>query len=195
MTTQTHLQRFFSVFSETLRSPSVLAAVEELVGELLALRDRGGRLFCIGVGGGAANAAHAVCDLRKLCCVEAYAPTDSVAELTARANDEDWGAIFTGWLSTSRLGKSDAIMVFSVGGGFSDVSPCIANAVSFAKDAGARVLGIVGSPSGATALMGDAVVVSGLTGPMCTPVTEAAQAAIHHAIVSDPRLQVLPTKW
>lgn len=195
MTTQTHMQRFFSVLSETLSNPYTQATIDAMVLELLALRDRGGRLFCIGVGGGAANAAHAVCDFRKLCGIEAYAPTDSVAELTARINDDGWSTAFARWLSVSNLSKHDAIMVFSVGGGFPDVSSCITHAVSLSKEIGARVLGVVANPLGATALQGDVVVVTGLTGPMCTPVTEAAQAAIHHAMVSDPRLQILSTKW
>lgn len=166
-----------------------------MIEELVALRERGGRLFCLGVGGGAANAAHAVCDFRKLCGIEAYSPTDSVAELTARVNDEGWATVLVEWLRGSHLRSSDVVFIFSVGGGTPDVSACVTKAVMLAKNIGARVMGVVAMPAGTTALLGDAVVVTNLVGPLCTPVTEAAQGAVHHALVSDPRLQISRTKW
>lgn len=166
-----------------------------LVRELVALRERRGRLFCLGVGGGAANAAHAVNDFRKLCAIEAYAPSDGIAELTARANDEGWHTIFKAWLRVSKLSSKDALFVFSVGGGQGNVSACIYEAVQLAAQVGARVLGVVGLSTGVTALVGDAVVVTEVLGDLLTPVTEAAQAAVLHALVSDPRLKVGRTKW
>lgn len=180
-----------SAVLEAVLGPKVDAMVEELV----ALRARGGRLFCLGVGGGAANAAHAVNDLRKLCGIEAYAPTDGIAELTARANDEGLDTVFKAWLRTSRLSGRDALLVFSVGGGQPRASMCIYEAVQLAKQVGARVLGVVGRADGATAKMGDAVVVTGVEGPLLTPVTETVQVAVVHALVSDPRLQMQETKW
>src|SRR5204863_3079117 len=124
--------------------------IERMVDELVALRDRQGRLFLLGVGGSAGNCSHAVNDFRKLCHIEAYSPTDNVSELTARANDEGWNTVFTGWLEVSRIGSNDAILVLSVGGGDSErnVSTNIVKAIDLAKERGARVLGIVGRDSG-----------------------------------------------
>ena len=195
-----HADNFYNALHDALtpRSGFGVEAYEKMVGELVALRERNGRLFCLGLGGGAANAAHAVNDFRKLCDIEAYAPTDGVAELTARANDEGWRTIFSGWLEVSRLSSNDAVMVFSVGGGTPGVSSCIYDAIDLATRRGATILGVVGKSEGITAQNGDAVVVvgaTGLLGPMLTPVTEAAQVAVLHALVSDPRLQSRATKW
>ncbi len=175
-----------------------MEVMDKLVHELAFVRVNGGRLFIIGVGGGAANASHAACDFRKLCGIEAYAPTDNVAELTAHANDEGWDTIFVNWLRFSRLNKQDAILVFSVGGGSDDpeVSVNIVQAVHLAKDRGAKVLGIVGRSEGVTARVGDVVlVVPTVDDTFLTPITEAFQAIIWHCLVSHPSLKLFDTKW
>ena len=172
--------------------------IEALVQELLALRARGGRLFFLGVGGSAANAGHAVNDFRKLAGFEAYAPTDNVAELTARTNDEGWETVFVNWLRGSRLRADDAIFVLSVGGGdlARNVSPNLVRAVQYAKETGARVLGICGRDGGYTAQVADVcVVVPPLNARTVTPQSEAFQAVIWHLLVSHPELQIVETKW
>lgn len=195
MSDHSKLSDLMTALREAVCRPATFQSYVRLVDELVALRERRGRLFCVGVGGGAANAAHAVNDFRKLCGIEAYAPTDSASEITARANDEGWHTIFREWLKVSRLGPADAVMVFSVGGGRGHVSQCILEAVMLAREVGAKVLGVVGRADGATAVYGDAVVVAGVDGPLLTPVAETAQVAILHALVSDPRLQQRSTKW
>jgi len=171
----------------------------DAVADLLAdTRVRGGRLFILGVGGSAANASHAVNDFRKLCGIEAYAPTDNVAELTARANDEGWASVFEGWLHVSRLGQNDLVLVFSVGGGDLErnVSPNLVTALQYAKSVGARIAGVVGRDGGYTAKVAHACVIIPTVDPeRVTPHTEAFQAVIWHLLVSDPRLQSAPTKW
>ncbi len=172
--------------------------IETIAEELARLRDRQGRLFLIGVGGSAGNCSHAVNDFRKLCGIEAYAPVDNVSELTARANDEGWDTIFSGWLKISHLAANDAILVFSVGGGDAtrNVSVNIVKAVELAKECGAKVLGIVGRPDGFTAKNGDHVVVVPLVNDAhVTPLSEAFQAVIWHCLVSHPILQSCKTKW
>lgn len=172
--------------------------IESLCDELVALRARGGRLFILGVGGSAANASHAVNDFRKLCGIEAYAPTDNVSELSARTNDEGWPTVFVEWLKISRIGPNDAILVLSVGGGNLErnVSPNIVSAVGEAKAQGARVLGIVGRDGGYTRQVGDVVVLIPTTAESrVTPHAEAFQAVIWHCLVSHPKLQRNPTKW
>lgn len=172
--------------------------IETLVDELVALRDRGGRLFMIGVGGSAGNCNHAVNDFRKLCGIEAYAPTDNVSELTARTNDEGWHTVFSEWLKVSRLGEKDAVFVFSVGGGNveKNVSPNIVAALKEAKARGARILGIVGRDGGYTKQVGDTVVViPTVHDDRVTPHTEAFHAVVWHCLVSHPKLQQNATKW
>jgi len=172
--------------------------VEALAKELVALRGRGGRLFILGVGGSAGNASHAVNDFRKLCGIEAYAPTDNVSELTARTNDEGWETVFAEWLKVSRLDNDDAVLVFSVGGGNLErnISPNLVSAVQHAKGVGARVLGVVGKSSGYTAEVGDVVVVIPVVREdLVTPFSEAYQAVVWHCLVSHPSLQAKPTKW
>jgi len=172
--------------------------VEALAGELVGLRARGGRLFILGVGGSAGNASHAVNDFRKLCGIEAYAPTDNVSELTARTNDEGWETVFVEWLKVSRLAKDDAVLVFSVGGGNLErnISPNLVSAVQYAKSVGARVLGVVGKSNGYTAEVGDVVVVIPVVREnLITPFSEAYQAVVWHCLVSHPLLQAKPTKW
>ena len=172
--------------------------IAEMVAALRALRERGGRLLVLGVGGSAANAAHAVNDFRKLCNIEAYAPTDNVSELTARTNDEGWASVFEAWLRTSQLNDKDALLVFSVGGGDLErnVSPNLVHALELARDRGATILGIVGRDGGFTAQVGDPVVVIPVVdGALVTPHSEAFQAIVWHCLVSHPDLQTGKTKW
>jgi len=172
--------------------------IEQMVQELAALRERGGRLFILGVGGSAGNCSHAVNDFRKLCGIEAYAPVDNVSELTARTNDEGWETIFSGWLKVSRVTAKDAVLVFSVGGGNMErnVSPNIVAGVKFAKEQGLRVLGVVARDGGYTKQVGDCVVVvPTVEATRITPHAEAFQAVVWHCLVSHPALQQLPTKW
>jgi D-sedoheptulose 7-phosphate isomerase len=172
--------------------------VEALASELVALRSRGGRLFILGVGGSAGNSGHAVNDFRKLCGIEAYAPTDNVSELTARTNDEGWETVFVEWLKVSRLNSSDAVLIFSVGGGNLErnISPNLVSAVQHAKHVGARVLGVVGKENGYTAQVGDVVIVIPVVrDDMVTPYSEVFQAVVWHCLVSHPALQAKPTKW
>lgn len=186
----THSEEFFSAASRICRDID-LQIIEAMVLELVQLKHRGGRLFLIGVGGSAANCGHAVNDFRKLCGVEAYAPTDNVAEITARTNDEGWDTVFAGWLDVSRLNSKDAIMVLSVGGGdiWRNISANIAKAISFAKDRGATAMGIVGRKDGHTARYGDLVlVVPQANSEWITPLSEAFQAVVWHCIVSHPIL-------
>jgi D-sedoheptulose 7-phosphate isomerase len=172
--------------------------IEALCGELVNLRDRDGRLFIIGVGGSAGNCSHAVNDFRKLCGIEAYAPTDNVSELTARTNDEGWSTVFSEWLKVSHANAKDAILVFSVGGGNleKNVSPNIVAAIEEAKAHGLRVLGIVGRDGGYTKKAGDCVVViPTVEESRVTPHAEAFQAVVWHCLVSHPKLQKNATKW
>lgn len=170
--------------------------IEALATELAELRERGGRLFFIGVGGSAANCSHAVNDFRKLCGIEAYTPVDNVAELTAWANDEGMDHIFTGWLKGSGFRGNDALFVLSVGGGNPNVSMSIAKAVAYAAEVGAEVWGIVGRPDGFTALNGDCVLVVPQVEPQwITPLSESFQSVVWHCLVSHPLLQQRKTKW
>jgi D-sedoheptulose 7-phosphate isomerase len=192
-----HAETFFSQAS-AIASQIDHAKVDKLAAELAALRDRGGRLFVLGVGGSAGNASHSVNDFRKLCGIEAYAPVDNVSELTARANDEGWDTIFTGYLNVSRAGANDAIFVFSVGGGDAErnISTNIVKAVDMAKARGMKVYGVVGRDSGHTAVHGDTVVVVPVVDPaLRTPHSEAFQAVVWHCLVSHPVLQKNATKW
>ncbi|NDD31066.1 MAG: SIS domain-containing protein [Proteobacteria bacterium] len=173
-------------------------ALEGLVAELAALRDRGGRLFVLGVGGSAAHASHATADLRKMCGIEAYAPTDNVAELTARTNDEGWSTTFSAWLEVSRLGADDALLVFSVGGGDAErgISPNLVAAVDLAVSRGARVLGVVGRDGGHTARHAAVcVIVPPRFEARVTAHTEAIAAVVWHLLVSHPLLHRSAFKW
>ncbi|HUX11825.1 MAG TPA: SIS domain-containing protein [Spirochaetia bacterium] len=172
--------------------------VERMVSELVKLRDRGGRLFFLGVGGGAANASHAVNDFRKLAHIESYSPTDNVSELTARTNDEGWETVFAEWLRGSHLNEKDMIFVLSVGGGNleKNVSPNIVRALQYAKEIGAGIMGIVGRDGGYTAKVADvAVVIPTVNAKTVTPHSEAFQGVIWHLVVSHPSLQAQVTKW
>jgi D-sedoheptulose 7-phosphate isomerase len=174
------------------------AAIERVVSLLLDTRTQGGRLFVLGVGGSAANASHAVNDFRKIVGLEAYAPTDNVAELTARTNDNGWDSVFVDWLRVSRLEGRDALLILSVGGGDLDnrVSPNLVAALRYAREVGTRIAGIVGRDGGYTARVADAVVVIPTVNPAhVTPHTEAFQAVVWHLIVSHPLLKATETKW
>jgi D-sedoheptulose 7-phosphate isomerase len=174
------------------------ATIEALCDELVNLRDRDGRLFILGVGGSAGNAGHAVNDFRKLCGIEAYAPTDNVSELTARTNDEGWPTVFSEWLKVSRANSKDAILIFSVGGGNleKNVSPNLVSAIEEAKARGLRVLGVVGRDGGYTKKAGHCVVVvPTVEESRVTPHAEAFQAVVWHCLVSHPKLQNKATKW
>ncbi len=174
------------------------AACEKCAQELVGVRNRGGRLFILGVGGSAANASHAVNDFRKIAGIEVYAPTDNVSELTARTNDEGWASVFVEWLRGSRLNSKDALLIFSVGGGNveKNVSPNLVAALQLAKQVGARVIGIVGKDGGYTAKVADAcVIVPTVNANNITPHSEAFQAVIWHLWVSHPDVKVNQTKW
>ncbi|MET0583616.1 MAG: SIS domain-containing protein [Candidatus Binatia bacterium] len=173
-------------------------AIENLCDELVKLREREGRLFFLGVGGSAGNCGHAVNDFRKLCGIEAYAPTDNVSELTARTNDEGWHTVFSEWLKGSRADADDAIMIFSVGGGNleKNVSPNLVSAIQEAKKRSMKVFGIVGRDGGYAKLEGDVVVVvPTVEASRVTPHAEAFQTVVWHCLVSHPKLQVNATKW
>jgi len=169
-----------------------------MIEELKRLRDKGGRLFFIGVGGGAGNASHAVNDFRKIAGIEAFTPTDNVSELSARVNDEGWESVFVKWLKGSRMNSNDAVFVFSVGGGNEEknISANIVQALKYAKEIGAKVFGIVGRDGGYTAKVADACVIIPTVNPeTVTPHTEAFQGVIWHLIVSHPELKAYEMKW
>ncbi len=173
-------------------------AIEAVAAGLARVREREGRIFILGVGGSAGHASHAVNDFRKLCGIEAYAPTDNVSELTARTNDEGWDTALTGWLEVSKLRADDAVLVFSVGGGdlARNISPNLVRAVEMAEKVGASVYGIVGRDGGHTARFADAVVVIPPLYPdRITPHTEGLCAVVWHLLVSHPALARSATKW
>ncbi|HKC53300.1 MAG TPA: SIS domain-containing protein [Burkholderiales bacterium] len=192
-----HSETFFDEVVKIAQSIDA-AGVETLAKELAALRQRGGRLFFIGVGGSAANCSHAVNDFRKLCGIEAYTPVDNVAELTARTNDEGWNTVFAAWLKTSRANRNDAVFVLSVGGGNveKNVSANIVAGLKEAKQRSMKIFGVVGRDGGYTKQVGDCVVVvPTIEASRVTPHTEAFQAVVWHCLVSHPELQQTSTKW
>jgi D-sedoheptulose 7-phosphate isomerase len=175
-----------------------VGAAEAMAQALAALRERGGRLFILGVGGSAGNASHAVNDFRKIAGIEAYAPTDNVSELTARVNDDGWATVFEAWLKVSRLTDRDAVLIFSVGGGDEEknVSPNLVRALKYAKSVGSTILGIVGRDGGYTATVADAcVIVPTVNAAHVTPHAEAFQAVVWHGLVTHPLLKREETKW
>jgi D-sedoheptulose 7-phosphate isomerase len=175
-----------------------IQAIDRMVELLAALRAREGRLFVLGVGGGAANASHAVNDFRKIAGIEAYTPTDNVSELTARVNDEGWESTFVEWLKGCRLRERDLVLVLSVGGGDRDrnISPNLVRALEYARQVGAGITGVVGRDGGFTARVADACVIVPTVNPeTVTPHTEAFQAVVWHLIVSHPALRARPMKW
>ena len=173
-------------------------AVDAVIRVLVEVRASEGRLFILGVGGSAGNAAHAVNDFRKLTGIETYAPTDHVSELTARVNDESWEGVFVNWLKGSRLRRGDMVFVFSVGGGNleKNISPNLVRAVQYAKEVGASVCGVVGRDGGYTAKVADACVVVPTVNPdNVTPHAESFQATVWHLLVSHPTIKAAQTKW
>jgi D-sedoheptulose 7-phosphate isomerase len=173
-------------------------AIERVASLLMQVKADGGRVFFLGVGGSAANCSHAVNDFRKIVGLECYAPTDNVAELTARTNDEGWESVFAEWLKVSRLSARDAVFILSVGGGDVErnISPNLVRAIQFAREAGAKVTGVVGRDGGFTARSADAcVIVPTVNSETITPHTEAFQALIWHLLVSHPLLKQNQTKW
>jgi D-sedoheptulose 7-phosphate isomerase len=172
--------------------------IEKIVDLLADTKSIGGRLFVLGVGGSAANASHAVNDFRKLAGIETYAPTDNVAELTARTNDEGWQTVFSGWLKVSQLNSKDCLLILSVGGGDKEknVSPNLIEAIDLAKEVGARITGIVGRDGGYTAKNADVCLVVPTVNPgTVTPHSESFQTVVWHLMVSHPKLKSNPTKW
>jgi len=172
--------------------------INKLIGELKEIKKKRGRLFFLGVGGGAANASHAVNDFRKICGFEAYTPLDNISELSARVNDEGWESIFVNWLRGSRLCEKDGVFVFSVGGGNKEknISSNLVEALKYAKEARAKIFGIVGRDGGHTAKVADAcVIVPPINSETITPHTESFQAVVWHLIISHPRMKVSEMKW
>jgi D-sedoheptulose 7-phosphate isomerase len=173
-------------------------AIRRLVARLAELRERGGRLFILGVGGGAGNASHAVNDFRKICGIEAYTPTDNVSELTARINDDGWETSFSEWLRGSRLSSSDMVFVFSVGGGDLErnISANLVRALQYTKEVGAAICGVVGRSGGYTKQVADECVLIPVVNPeTVTPHTESFQAVVWHLLVSHPELKASEMKW
>ena len=173
-------------------------AIERTADLLLELRERSGRLFFLGVGGGAGHASHAVCDFRKIAQIEAYAPSDNASELTARVNDEGWDTCYANWLRGSRLNDADMVFVFSVGGGDAkqNISANLVRALEYARKVGATICGVVGRDGGYTAQVADAcVLVPVVNSSRITPHTESFQAMIWHLLVSHPKLRIAEMKW
>ncbi len=172
--------------------------IDKMVSLLVDLRTQGGRLFILGVGGGAGHASHAVCDFRKIAGIEAYTPCDNVSELTARANDEGWDTTYAAWLAGCKLCKDDMILVFSVGGGDLErgVSPNLVRALEYAGQVKARIMGVVGRDGGYTARVADAcVVVPTVDAQTVTAHTESFQALVWHLLVTHPDVQIVGMKW
>jgi len=195
--TETHASRFLALAGK-IAAELDAAGLERLVERLCRLRESGGRLFLLGVGGSAANCSHAVNDFRKLAGIEAYAPTDNVSELTARTNDEGWETVFAEWLKVSQASERDAVLVMSVGGGdlARNVSPNIVRALQEAKSRNLKIFGIVGRDGGYTRKVGDEVIViPTVDSALITPLAEAFQAVVWHALVSHPALVQRSTKW
>ena len=195
--TDQHIEQYFK------QAGSIVDQIDKqqiavLVAALIELRKGGGRLFLLGVGGSAGNASHAVNDFRKLCALEAYAPTDNVSELSTRINDEGWDGALAAWLKVSRLSSNDALLILSVGGGNLEkgVSVNLIQAIDLARERKAKVFGIVGRDGGHTKQAGDVVVViPPVSEKNVTPHSEAFQAVVWHCLVSHPSLQMEPTKW
>ena len=172
--------------------------IENTANPITELRESGGRLFIIGSGGGAGHSSHAVCDFRKLCNIEAYAPYDNVSELTARVNDEGWDTTIINWLKVSRFNSKDAVFVFSVGGGNEEknISSNLVQVMRYAREIGAKIVGIVGKDGGYAKKVGNGVIIiPDINSKRLTPLTEGFQAVIWHLLVSHPALQVNTAKW
>jgi len=194
---QDYINSYFSEMKEIIEKIDK-EAIHKIIEILKEVRSNKGRLFILGVGGGASHASHAVNDFRKLAGIEAYTPVDNVSELTARVNDEGWESVFVRWLEISSLSAKDAVMVFSVGGGHQEknISMNIVDALNFSKKAGAKIIGIVGRDGGYTKKMADACVLVPVVNPeTITPHTESFQAVIWHLIVSHPKFKTNKGKW
>lgn len=191
-----HSSRYLEAAADLARAIDV-AAIDSIARQLAELRARGGRLFILGVGGGAGHASHAVNDFRKLCGIESYTPTDNVSELTARTNDDGWESAFSEWLSVSKLSDRDALLVFSVGGGSLDppVSTNLVRALEQGREAGAAIYGIVGAPGGALAQLADVAVILDPPPDLRTPLVESLQAVVWHGLVSHPELAARQGHW
>ncbi len=194
---QSGIESFRQALVETTQSLD-WSSVARTILKLREIRDKGGRVFVLGLGGSAGNAGHMVNDLRKLTSIEAYAPTDNVSEMTARINDDGWGNAFTGWLKISKLSKIDAVFLLSVGGGDLQlgVSPEIVHAADYAKSIGAEVLGVVGRNGGHVGTLSKNIIIVPPVNPeFVTPLAEAFQAIVWHAIVSSPFLATSAAHW
>jgi D-sedoheptulose 7-phosphate isomerase len=193
----THTKEYLTEASQIIQQLDI-DVIEKIAHLLAETRNKNGRLFILGVGGGAGHASHAVCDFRKIADMEAYAPSDNVAELTARTNDEGWDTVFSEWLRGSRLRGEDMLFVFSVGGGNAEknISLNLVHALDYAKKVGAKIVGIVGRDGGHTAKVADACVVVPTVNPNTVTVhTESFQALIWHLLVSHPEVQTGAMKW
>jgi D-sedoheptulose 7-phosphate isomerase len=191
-----HSARYLAVTSQ-LAAAIDAKLIDEMTRGLAEVRERGGRLFILGVGGGAGHASHAVNDFRKLCGIESYAPTDNVSELTARTNDDGWETSFSAWLEVSRLSERDALLVFSVGGGSREhnVSTNLVGAMEAAREIDASIYGVVGAPGGTLAELADIAIVIDSPPALRTPLVESFQAVVWHALVSHPELAVKQGHW
>jgi D-sedoheptulose 7-phosphate isomerase len=196
MAPSTHAQTYLSAAARIAAALDP-AQIDAVAAGLASVRDQHGRLFILGVGGGAGHASHAVNDFRKLCHLESYAPTDNVSELTARINDDGWETSFTSWLEISKLSASDALLVFSVGGGSRahGVSLNLVNAIEQAHAVGASIFGVVGSSDGTLAQLADVAIVVEAPPELKTPLVESFQAVVWHAIVSHPQLAAESARW
>jgi D-sedoheptulose 7-phosphate isomerase len=196
MSASDHASAYFAAAADLAREVP-LERVDEMARQLAAMREEGGRLFLIGVGGGAGHASHAVNDFRKLCHIESYTPTDNVSELTARTNDDGWDTSFSSWLEISRLGERDALFVFSVGGGSREhnVSVNLVNAMELGKERGASLYGVAGAPGGTLAELADVAILIDAPPELKTPLVESFQAVVWHALVSHPELAAQQGHW
>ncbi len=172
--------------------------IEKMADEIVKVKERSGRIFFLGVGGGAGNASHAVNDFRKIAGIECYAPTDNVSELTARINDDGWDTSYVNWLKGSNLKSNDCLFVFSVGGGNKEknVSVNLVNALIFGKETNCSIIGIVGKDGGYTAVAADAcLIIPVVNNETITPHTEAFQGTIWHLLVTHPKIKQNEMKW
>ncbi len=193
----THIENYLSEAAQILQQIDK-KSIEQMTDLLLSLRHNNGRLFILGVGGGAGNASHAVCDFRKIADIEAYAPNDNIAELTARVNDEGWDTTYAAWLESSKLRDKDMIFVFSVGGGDLErnISSNLVRALEYSKNIGAKIIGVVGRDGGYTAQVADACVIIPVVNlNTVTPHTESFQVLLWHLLISDPKMQKQSMKW
>lgn len=192
-----YIDKYFSQATQIIQKIDK-KAVEAVIKVLLTTKEKGGRLFILGVGGSAGNASHAVNDFRKIAGIESYAPTDNVSELTARINDDGWSSAFVNWLKGSRINSKDCVFVLSVGGGNMEknISVNLVESLKLAKEVGASVVGIVGRDGGYTAEVADAcVIIPTVDNETVTPHTESFQAMVWHLFVSHPAMKVFNMKW